>query len=133
MTSPDATALSGRNHALQRAEGRSWRTLAVRPGREEGMRLFSAAVEAEPRRVLRLIEVDFKDGSDGREFDWRLIDLHDPRRRGLVPDLSPAAPAPARKVPPSRGRARVPVRLYAGVVVLGAVLAAAIWFVTHGV
>ncbi|WP_207479869.1 hypothetical protein [Arenibaculum pallidiluteum] len=142
-----------RQYAVQRTIGRTWTTLDLRPRREEATALFAETVRTRPRHVLRLIQVDFKPGSTCGEFDWLLLDLYDPRKLGLVPDLAPEAPGsvsgplpgslpgslprslpepvPGRGRQPTRRRGREAVRtpwaLYAGFFALGAAAVAAAW------
>lgn len=85
-----------RRFAVQRVVGRGWRTVSVHPGRVPAAERFAACVREEPRAVHRLIEAEAGDGGRFQEFDWRLLELHDPRRLGLSPDLSEPAPAAIR-------------------------------------
>ncbi len=125
---PDAP--EPRHFAVQRALAKSWQTLVLKPREGEAASLFAEAVRLRPRHVLRLIQVDYKPGSTTGEFDWKLIELYDPRKLGLVPDLAPegeAKPAPKR-APRQKEKVRAPVRLYALFFALGVVAVAAGWF-----
>jgi hypothetical protein len=148
------TSPGPRDYAVQRALARGWQTLRIAPRREDAQTFFAEAVRRRPRAVLRLIQVDHRPGSTAGEFDWRLVELHDPRRLGLAPDLSPdplpgpapgpasaegAAPGPpagSRPGPPRPGRrarggpgerVRAPLRLYALFFCLGVALVVAGW------
>lgn len=146
------TSPGPRDYAVQRALVRGWQTLRIAPRREDAQAFFAEAVRRRPRAVLRLIQVDHRPGSTAGEFDWRLVELHDPRRLGLVPDLAPeptpgpaSGPAPglapgegpgprppAGPPPPARARApaervRAPLRLYALFFCLGVALVVAGW------
>jgi hypothetical protein len=121
-----------RRFAVQRAVGRAWRTLAVDRTGPGAAQRFAACVRAEPRAVFRLIEAEARDGSGFDEFDWRLLEIHDPRRFGLVPDLSEPGAAPPRPLAERRrapAPARPPVRLYLAMLLAGAALGAAAWWV----
>ncbi|MFV3131649.1 hypothetical protein [Niveispirillum sp. KHB5.9] len=119
---------------MQRPKGAKWETLSLVDDLKAGKQEFRNAINLHGAGPVRLIQVDFVSDEALADFDWRLIELHDPRKDGrpkptLVagserakPKSKPAAqgtgkPGPDEKVP-------VPVKTYMlafmfGVVALG--------------
>lgn len=135
VASEPGAGVPERRFAVQRAVGRRWRTLAVHRERPRAAEIFAACARAEPRAVFRLIEAESRDGTRFDAFDWHLLDLHDPRRLGLAPDLSEPAPSSGRRkgARPEGERAglptRAPVRLYLAMAFAGMILGAVAWWI----
>ncbi|ACI99919.1 hypothetical protein [Rhodospirillum centenum] len=117
-----------RKFAVQKPKGRKWETLALVDGLEQGRAEFRQAVAQHGGGYVRLIQVDFKTEDVLSDYDWHLIDLHDPfkgkgptrptlvagkERRQPDPESAaaaaarPARPGPARDPRPA-GRAPAP-------------------------
>lgn len=107
-----------RKFAVQKPKGRKWETLALVDGLEQGRAEFRQAVAQHGGGYVRLIQVDFKTEDVLSDYDWHLIDLHDPfkgkgpTRPTLVagkerrqPDPESAAAAAARPARPGAGPA----------------------------
>lgn len=141
-----------RKYAVQKPKGSKWETLALvdDPGtaREE----FRDAIGRHGTGYVRLIQVDFKSEDALSDYDWRLIELHDPfGGKGPRPNLKvvagnelmekpkaaarpAAAPStgPARPGTPPRPGEKVPVPIptYVVAFLFGAVslILWAVWF-----
>lgn len=75
-----------------------WETLALVDTLAQGQAEFADAVRIHPTTFVRLIQVDFVGTTALADYDWHLIELHDPlkgRRRG--PDGNVVSLAAARK------------------------------------
>ncbi|WP_114861880.1 hypothetical protein [Azospirillum brasilense] len=120
--------------AIQKARGKGWKTLEVGEDLDHARARFNLMVRVNPRAYFRLIQLDHNAGAggDGIEFNWKLIELHDPNQGGAAGTGRP--PAPPR--PPPRVAARgatkgataaslrrervpLPLRFYAAVVLAG--------------
>lgn len=129
--------MTERKYAVQRPKGAKWETLSLVDDLKAGKLEFRNAVGLHGAGPVRLIQVDFVSDEALADFDWRLIELHDPRKDGrpkptLVagserakPKPRPAArgggarPGPDEKVP-------VPIKTYMLAFLFG-VVALAIW------
>ncbi|MDE1148692.1 MAG: hypothetical protein PW843_19100 [Azospirillaceae bacterium] len=69
---------SQRKFAVQKPQGKKWETLAMVDNLSAGKREFSEAVRAHGRGYVRLIQVDFASEEALSNYDWRLVELHDP-------------------------------------------------------
>ncbi|MBP2229462.1 hypothetical protein J2847_002761 [Azospirillum agricola] len=115
--------------AIQKARGKGWKTLEVGEDLDHAKARFDVMVGVNPRAYFRLIQLDYNadSGYEGMEFNWTLIELHDPTRQsGPRPPPRPR-PRPARRpVPdaPTRRREAValPFRVYLAVVLIGALV-----------
>ena len=113
---------------VQCAKGKGWKTLVVDEDQGLGERAFREVVKVNPRGYFRLIRLDYNPKSDfeGQEFDWKLLQLHDPKKgqggaSGKASrDSRRHRRQPGEKVP-------VPVRLYGVALLLGALLAVALY------
>jgi len=117
---------------VQCAKGKGWKTLVVEEDQGLGERAFREVVKVNPKGYFRLIRLDYNPKSDyeGQEFNWKLLQLHDPKkgsggsgRKGRG-DSGWRRRKPGEKVP-------VPVRLYGLAVALGAALAVVL-FLLYG-
>lgn len=86
-----------------KAGASQWETIALVDTLDQGQAEFADAVRINPGNFVRLIQVDFVGSTALADYDWHLIELHDPlkgRRRG--PDgnvVSLAARRKAKKKP----------------------------------
>lgn len=137
-----------RKYAVQRPKGAKWETLSLVEDLAQGKREFQNAIALHGANPVRLIQVDFVSDEALADFDWRLIELHDPRKGDrpkptLIAGSERATPKPAKKVKANgqtgggskTGRRSgvdgdekvpVPVKTYVIAFVFGA-LALAIW------
>ncbi|MFC7334007.1 hypothetical protein [Rhodocista pekingensis] len=99
-----------RKFAVQKPKGKKWETLALVDGLEQGRAEFRQAVAQHGGGYVRLIQVDFKTEDVLSDYDWHLIELHDPfkgkgpTRPTLVAGKERRQPAPeaAATVRPAR-------------------------------
>lgn len=145
-----------RKYAIQRPKGAKWETLALVDDLATGQREFRHAVTEHAANPVRLIQVDFISADALSDFDWRLVELHDPRtggdgarpkptviagsERADTPRKQPARPAAPKPGAPPRpgsgaGRGRgepekvpVPMTTYVAAFLFGA-LALVLWAV----
>ncbi|SNS16045.1 MULTISPECIES: hypothetical protein [unclassified Azospirillum] len=140
-----------RKYAVQKPKGAKWETLSLVDDLRQGQAEFRTAVELHGKTPVRLIQVDFTGDEALADFDWHLIELHDPnkgarprptvvagRERGQKPPKPgrkppPASPQPATsrtKGPPGPGeKVPVPYKTYVAAFLFG-VLAIIVWAVT---
>ena len=115
---------------VQCAKGKAWKTLVVEEDQGLGERAFREIVKVNPRGYFRLIRLDYNPASrfEGQEFDWKLLQLHDPKKGQSATNgtarrsLGQIKPGPKEKLP-------VPLRLYALAVMLGVMLAMILYLV----
>lgn len=69
-----------RKYAVQRPKGAKWETLSLVDDLGHGKQEFKNAVALHGAGPVRLIQVDFVSDEALADFDWRLIELHDPRK-----------------------------------------------------
>lgn len=69
-----------RKYAVQRPKGAKWETLSLVDDLGRGKQEFKNAVGLHGSGPVRLIQVDFVSDEALADFDWRLIELHDPRK-----------------------------------------------------
>lgn len=69
-----------RKYAIQRPKGSKWETLSLVDDLGHGKSEFRNAVNLHGAGPVRLIQVDFVSDEALADFDWRLIELHDPRK-----------------------------------------------------
>ncbi len=129
-----------RKYAVQKPKGKAWETLALVEDIGTGRQEFNEAVRHHGKGYVRLIQVDFKSEEALSDFDWRLIELHDPfktaggRSRPTVVAGSekprpPKKPAPAAKGKGPAGPGEnvpVPYGTYTAALLVGA-LAVVLW------
>lgn len=121
-----------RKYAVQKPKGAKWETLSLVDDLGTAKQEFRHAVESHGRQPVRLIQVDFTRDEALADFDWRLIELHDPtkgarprptviagRERVAKKAGKPAAVSPEEKVP-------IPIRTYIAAFLFG-VLALIAW------
>ncbi|WP_454017541.1 hypothetical protein [Azospirillum sp. Marseille-Q6669] len=117
--------------AIQKARGKGWKTLEVGEDLDHARARFNLMVRVNPRAYFRLIQLDHNAGAggDGIEFNWKLIELHDPNQGGAAGagrQAGPARAAPrsatartAAKRPRRREKVPLPLKFYAAVVLAG--------------
>ncbi|TWA76356.1 hypothetical protein FBZ83_1195 [Azospirillum brasilense] len=118
--------------AIQKARGKGWKTLEVGEDLDHARARFNLMVRVNPRAYFRLIQLDHnaRAGGDGIEFNWKLIELHDPNQGGAAGTVRQAAPARGAPRSAARGeakprrreRVRLPLRFYAAVVLAGVLI-----------
>ncbi len=88
-------------------------------------RAFREVVKVNPKGYFRLIRLDYNPKADfeGMEFDWKLLQLHDPKKGAAAATALPAGKRGTRQG--SGERVPIPVRLYGFALLLGSVLALA--------
>lgn len=67
-----------RKYAIQKPKGKSWETLSLVDESALARRDFKAAVASYGRGYVRLIQIDFKSADALSDYDWQLVELHDP-------------------------------------------------------
>jgi hypothetical protein len=107
-------------YAIQKARGKGWKTLEVGEELAQAEARFNLMVKVNPRAYFRLIQLDYNPDStyEGMEFNWTLIQLYDPTKKGV---RGPARAKPAKTARRARDKVRVPLRFYLTVIALGAV------------
>ncbi|MCG5244255.1 hypothetical protein [Azospirillum doebereinerae] len=121
-------------YAIQKARGKGWKTLEVGEELAHAKARFDTMVGVNPRAYFRLIQLDYnaESGYEGMEFNWTLIELHDPNRAGAGAKPGPRRPAPkpgrgaaARNPAPAKRKAKgservgLPLRIYLAVILIG--------------
>ncbi|MBI1207009.1 MAG: hypothetical protein GC191_06935 [Azospirillum sp.] len=131
--------------AVQRARGKSWKTIFVDEDIANVDRAMKEVIRLNAKGCFRLIRLDHNPEAkfDGLEFNWKLIALHAPRNGQLYTGLGGSGPTTAaaagagpnvrRTSGPSKARpagarrvgerVAVPFLLYGLVAVLGAAIA----------
>lgn len=128
--------------AIQKARGKGWTTLEVGEALAQAEARFELMVKVNPRAYFRLIQLDYNPDSkyDGMEFNWTLIQLHDPSKEPSTRPSKAGTRKPRRghtatprppKVPGAKDRTRAPVRFYLAVVLIG-LLAGALVYLRWG-
>jgi len=137
-------------YAIQKARGKGWSTLEVGDALPQAEARFRLMVSVNPRAYFRLIQLDYNQDSDyaGTEFNWRLLQLHDPRLAGYGPGKDGGAPGgkggrsaaartvtantatPKRRSRRGSERVRLPWLIYGTVIVLG-LTAGALAYLLH--
>lgn len=110
-TGQGRTRLSGpRKYAVQKPKGSKWETLALVDDLSSGKQAFHSAVSQHAAVPVRLIQVDFINDDALSDFDWRLIELHDPRsdtggrpKPTIIAGSERTQPRKAAKRPARRG------------------------------
>lgn len=82
-------------YAIQKARGKGWSTLEVGDALPQAEARFRLMVSVNPKAFFRLIQLDYNPESDapGTEFNWKLLQLHDPRQAGHTPRVAGAGQA----------------------------------------
>ncbi|MFV3073666.1 hypothetical protein [Niveispirillum fermenti] len=93
-----------RKYAVQRPKGSKWETLSLVDSLGQGQQEFRSAVSLHGTGPVRLIQVDFVSDEALADFDWRLIELHDPRK-GDRPKPTVVAGSERTAKPPARNKA----------------------------
>jgi len=125
-----ARAAQPTRYAIQKARGKGWKTLEVGEELPHAKARFDTMVGLNPRAYFRLIQLDYnaESGYEGMEFNWTLIELHDPNREPGRPGPGAARPArvpakPGRRGAERKGRRKaavpLPLRVYLAVIVIG--------------
>lgn len=92
-----------------KAGASQWETIALVDTLDQGQAEFADAVRIHPTTFVRLIQVDFVGTTALADYDWHLIELHDPlkaRRRGAdgtVVSLAARRKAKQKKQAPGNG------------------------------
>ncbi|MBP7338561.1 hypothetical protein [Niveispirillum sp.] len=123
--------MAERKYAVQRPKGAKWETLSLVDNLNEGKQEFRNAIGLHGAGPVRLIQVDFVSNEALADFDWRLIELHDPRKGDrpkptLVAGSERAKPKTPPKAKTAPGRAQdekvpVPVKTYVIAFLFGAI------------
>lgn len=93
-----------RKYAVQKPKGSKWETLALVDDLADGQQQFQVAVSEHGAKPIRLIQVDFRSDEALADFDWRLIELHDPNKgKGGRPKPTVIAGS-ERAAPPAQAR-----------------------------
>ncbi|MBK1839433.1 hypothetical protein JHL17_18650 [Azospirillum sp. YIM B02556] len=131
-------------YAIQKARGRGWKTLEVGEELAHAKARFDRMVGINPRAYFRLIQLDYNADSayEGMEFNWTLIELHDPTKggptKGGPTKGGPTKGASVRSVPkpvsstPRKPTGRrkagepvaLPLRIYLAVILIGTLVGA---------
>lgn len=92
-------------YAIQKARGKGWSTLEVGDALPQAEARFRLMVSVNPKAFFRLIQLDYNPASDapGTEFNWKLLQLHDPRQAGHTPRVAGAGKTPSPQ--PEKGAA----------------------------
>lgn len=133
----DRVSDNSRKYAVQRPKGAKWETLSLVDDLGHGKQEFRNAISLHGTGPVRLIQVDFVNDEALADFDWRLIELHDPRKGERPKPTLVAGSERAQPKAPPKGKARpragggpekvpVPVKSYVIAFVFGAV-SLAIW------
>ncbi|NUB26597.1 hypothetical protein [Azospirillum brasilense] len=129
--------------AIQKARGKGWKTLEVGEDLDHARARFNLMVRVNPRAYFRLIQLDHNAGAggDGIEFNWKLVELHDPNQGGAAGAGRQAVPARAAprsaprsarartvaKGPRRREKVPLPLKFYAAVVLAGLLIGGALY------
>ncbi|KAA0679220.1 hypothetical protein [Roseomonas genomospecies 6] len=123
--------------AIQKARGKGWKTLEVGEDLDHARARFNLMVRVNPRAYFRLIQLDHNAdaGGEGMEFNWKLIELHDPNQAGPAGKRKPAPSRPVPKAAAKGARRRekvpLPLRFYTAVVLAG-VLIGGVLYLRYG-
>lgn len=121
---PPPTPPQPTRFAIQKARGKGWKTLEVGEDLDHARARFHLMVRVNPRAYFRLIQLDHNAGAnyEGLEFNWKLIELHDPTQatgtKGRIRPVQKRT-ATARR---AGEKVRLPVRFYVAVTVIGALV-----------
>lgn len=124
-------------YAIQKARKSGWTTLEVGEDRPQAEARFALMVNVNPRAYFRLIQLDHTPGMAEAEleFNWKLLQLHDPNQSGPAPASPRRSSRPHRPartaVAPAGDRVRAPVRIYLALLVAG-ILAGALVYLRYG-
>ena len=67
-----------RKYAVQKPKGKKWETLALLDDLDHGRSEFRTAVATHGSGYVRLIQIDFQSVDALSDYDWHLIEMHDP-------------------------------------------------------
>lgn len=125
--------------SVQRAAGPKWKTIHLEEDDRKAFKVLKEVIRVNPRGYFRLIRLDYnKERSDhaNMEFDWKLLELYDPKQggfqKGYVPEGPPLPDTPAGVGGASRAKSgqaaagekvKPPLHLYVIACVLGLILA----------
>lgn len=99
--------MAERKYAVQRPKGAKWETLSLVDDLGQGKAEFRNAVNLHGAGPVRLIQVDFVSDEALADFDWRLIELHDPRKGDRPKPTVVAGSERARPKPqPAKGKGK---------------------------
>jgi len=93
-----------RSYAVQKPKGRHWETLALVDSLVIGRQEFKEAIRVHGTGYVRLIQVDFQGEDALSNYDWRLVELHDPFKGKAPP--RPTVIAASERPTPAKARAR---------------------------
>jgi len=96
-------ANGSRKYAVQKPKGTKWETLSLVDDLRQGRAEFRTAVELHGKAPVRLIQVDFTSDEALADFDWHLIELHDPNK-GTRPRPTVVAGRERTEKPARQGR-----------------------------
>lgn len=97
--------MAERKYAVQRPKGAKWETLSLVDSLNEGKQEFRNAIGLHGAGPVRLIQVDFVNDEALADFDWRLIELHDPRKGDRPKPTVVAGSERAKPKAPPKGKA----------------------------
>jgi len=95
-----------RKYAVQKPKGSKWETLSLVDTLAEGKSQFRIAIDQFGQGYVRLIQVDFLSDEALADFDWRLIELHDPFKGNGPPKPTLVASSARTRVHPPRMQMR---------------------------
>lgn len=98
--------MAERKYAVQRPKGAKWETLSLVEGLGQGKQEFRNAIALHGAGPVRLIQVDFVNDDALADFDWRLIELHDPRKDGGRPKPTVVAGSERAKPKPQPSKGK---------------------------
>lgn len=75
-----SSASNRRQFAVQKPKGKAWETLSLVDDLRSGKAEFKLAVQLHGRAPIRLIQIDYTSDEALSDFDWHLIELHDPNK-----------------------------------------------------
>lgn len=108
LASKGRRLVAERKYAVQRPKGAKWETLSLVDSLNEGKQEFRNAVGLHGAGPVRLIQVDFVSNEALADFDWRLIELHDPRKGDRPKPTVVAGSERARPKNPPKDRQPAP-------------------------
>ena len=108
---------------VQCAKGKGWKSLVVEEDQSLAERAFREVVKVNPKGYFRLIRLDYNPEADyeGQEFNWKLLQLHDPKKGAGGSGRNSRGDSGRRRKPGEK--VPVPIRLYGVAIVLGVALA----------
>ncbi|CAK0740972.1 putative Malectin domain-containing protein [Azospirillaceae bacterium] len=112
--------------AVQRAAGKSWKTIYLAEEQAASTQVFHEMIRLKPTGFFRLIRLEYDPNAQegALEFHWKLISLHDPRKSVVAKNVALQKKGRRRR---SGEKTPIPLRIYLLAIVLGVVAAIALW------